>query len=872
MRLRTRIAISELFHALAIVIGILCMPFSVHAAPADPDFMAYESILGQHGSIMLLLDPDTGEIVFANGAAAAFYGYPVEMLQAMRMDQINTMPADAVDQEMQLASTERRNYFLFQHRLANGQIRDVEVYSYPVQLNQETLLFSVINDVTEKLALERQVHAKDQRMILALSVTAFILLLGIILLHRSFVKYKKALQNLDALFDGQKKIAAISLEFSRAESDQYDLLFKKTLDDCGPMLKIDRSLLAIVDLKRNSRTKAFEWYRSDPFKTDVAQAADLQQFPWLFDQLKTGKTVYIDDVALLPPEAAAERAYFSGQGIRARCVIPIIQGGRLIAVWGLDAMTCPLHWQAENDSLRNVLAGVFTVAIDRKLKNDETLFWRNLLEYVIQNDPNSIAVLDRDMNYMFTSHKYLSDFRINKVNIVGSSHYQIFPDIPDRWRQIHQKVLQGHVEKSEEEAFARQDGSVDYTRYYLRPWFLPDQSVGGIILYLEVINERKKREMQLQDSEERFRLLVETAPDAIFLAVDDTIAYANPAAVRMLKAGSLDSLIGKSLESWVQASYKTAVQERIRILLEDRKPVPPMEQVYVAADGTEIPVEVTSTPIQYQDVNGALIYVRDITQRKQREEKILADMLQVQHQERLKSIGTLASGVAHEINNPIMGIINYAQLIIDEDPTDPDILHFAREIMAEGTRISEITKDLLFYSRQQKQAHSPADINDIIRHTLSLIQGVLKKDQIEVIIQTRDDLPPLKCRSQQVQQILMNLITNARDTLNEKYPDGNPDKVIILTTDLFTEEGRRWIRITVEDHGQGIAKENQDKLFDPFFTTKPREIGTGLGLPISYGLALDHHGKLYFETAAGQYTRFHLSLPVDNGWDIEKGE
>ena len=548
------------------ILLVLSMP--VLASPLEPEADFYETIIRQHGAIMLLIDPDDGEIVFANHAAATFYGYPVETLQTIRMDQINTLSPEAIEREMQLAASEQRNYFLFKHRLADGAIRDVEVYSYPVDVNGRSLLFSVVTDVTEKLLIEEHIYMDFQRWIMFIAVLAIVFLAGMIILFKSN-------------------------------------------------------------------------------------------------------------------------------------------------------------------------------------------------------------------------------------------------------RQI------------------------------------------------------KKRERALLESEERFRLLVETAPDAIFLVAGRTVDYANQAAVQLLKADSASQLTGQPVMSWLHPSFKEAVEKRYQILLEKHQPVPPMEQIYLRLDGTELPVEVTAAPLQYHDSEGALIYVRDISERKNREEKRIADLLQFRQQQRLESIGTLASGVAHEINNPIMGIINYAQLIIDDNPND-SITWYAQEIMAEGTRISRITSDLLFYSRQQKQTHSPADIHDIIQRTLSLIGGVLKKDQIEIQILPAPELPLIKCRSQQIQQILMNLLTNARDTLNEKYPGSHPDKVIILSTELYEDAGRRWIRISVEDHGKGIPQDYRDKLFDPFFTTKPRDVGTGLGLPISYGIARDHHGRLEYDTKEGQYTQFHLHLPVDNGWDIEE--
>jgi PAS domain S-box-containing protein len=382
---------------------------------------------------------------------------------------------------------------------------------------------------------------------------------------------------------------------------------------------------------------------------------------------------------------------------------------------------------------------------DRKQAYQEQLFWQDMLRYVLENSFSSVAVMDNDMNYMFVSESFLKNFRINENDITQMNHYKLFPNLPDIFKSVHKKVLAGETIRSEEEEFHHADGRIDYTRYLLRPWYQINGEVGGIVMYIEFITERK-----------------------------------------------------------------------------------------------------------------------------QREQKNIEDIMKYRQQQKLESIGTLASGVAHEINNPIMGIINYAQLILDEYQ-DTDISDYAREIIAEGLRISDITKDLLFYSSQQKQEHSLASVNDIILKTLSLIRSMLNKDQIDVQLDLNDDLPKLKCRSQQIQQIVMNLLTNAKDALNDRYPSGNPDKVIIISNHLFNEGGRRWIRVIVEDHGNGISPDVQQRVFDPFFSTKSRDIGTGLGLPISYGIVRDHHGRLFFETETGQYTRFILELPVDNGWDIKEG-
>ena len=395
----------------------------------------------------------------------------------------------------------------------------------------------------------------------------------------------------------------------------------------------------------------------------------------------------------------------------------------------------------------------------------------------------------------------------------------------------------------------------------------PIKFQGKKLLYSIVhdITERTVVIKALQESESRFRLLVESAPDAIFIQTGGKFAYINNAALKLFGAENKDQLIGKSVMDRFHHDYHKAIKERIELLNKYKKAVPPLEQIYIKLDGSFVYVDVSAVPILYGGLNGAIVFARDITERKKRQIEKVEVEAQLRQQQKLEAIGTLAGGVAHEINNPINGIMNYAQLILDSAEGNSGYVEYAKEIINETERISVIVRNLLQFSRQEKQTHSYAAIYDIVNQTISLIKTIIKKDQIELDVVLDDNLPEIKCRSQQIQQVLMNLLTNARDALNEKYPEYNEDKIIKVRCSHYFKDSRRWLKLTVEDHGNGIPTELQDKIFEPFFSTKPKEKGTGLGLSISFGIVKDHHGKISIETKEGLYTRFILDLPVDNG-------
>lgn len=391
---------------------------------------------------------------------------------------------------------------------------------------------------------------------------------------------------------------------------------------------------------------------------------------------------------------------------------------------------------------------------------------------------------------------------------------------------------------------------------------------GKNLLYsiIHDVSDRVAADRRLQISEYQNRTLVENAPDGIFLVQENRFVYLNPAMLRMYGAESESQLIGTDVGDRFHPDYREIILNKIKTARGTGQSMLPDDEVHCRLDGQPFYVNASAVPFSIDGKPGALIFVRDISRQKQMEEERAAIEAKLQQQQKLEAIGTLAGGVAHEINNPITGIMNYAQLILDSAETGTATAEFAGEIIHESERVSEIVKNLLQFSRQEKKSHSYASLYDIVSQTVSLINTIVRKDQINLLIKLDDDLPAIRWRSQQIQQVLMNLLTNARDTLNEKYPDYAQEKRIVVSCHAFTQENRRWIRLTVEDNGSGIPADVADKVFNPFFSTKPKEKGTGLGLAISFGIIQDHHGSLNFETAVGEYTRFHLDLPVDNGW------
>lgn len=238
---------------------------------------------------------------------------------------------------------------------------------------------------------------------------------------------------------------------------------------------------------------------------------------------------------------------------------------------------------------------------------------------------------------------------------------------------------------------------------------------------------------------------------------------------------------------------------------------------------------------------------------------------QLQHSQKLESIGILASGVAHEINNPLNGILNYAQIISDDSDPNDRMHELADKIIGESKRVAIIVSNLLSFSRQHAEDYRDVSITDVIDAVIPLMSAVLKKEQISVDLDIAPELPNVRCKSQEIQQVLINLITNARDALSEKFPGYDERKTILIKARRFDKKGKSWIRTTVSDQGSGISEGSLLRIFEPFFTTKGQSRGTGLGLSICQKILKAHGGAIRIQSRENEFTRVHFFLP---SWEV----
>jgi two-component system, NtrC family, sensor kinase len=229
--------------------------------------------------------------------------------------------------------------------------------------------------------------------------------------------------------------------------------------------------------------------------------------------------------------------------------------------------------------------------------------------------------------------------------------------------------------------------------------------------------------------------------------------------------------------------------------------------------------------------------------------------------DRLATLGQLAASVAHEINNPVSGVLNLSMLLErlmakGEFPPgrEAEFRKYLGMISAETARVGRIVSDLLAFSRRSKPQRAPADLNKLVRTTLGLADHKLKLISAEVVLELQDNLPLVECDSSQIQQVILNLVLNGAQAMQ---PQGG-GKLTIRTRELADET----VELCVQDTGEGIAPENLSKIFDPFFTTKPEGKGVGLGLAVLYGIVKAHEGEVEVASQRNEGTTFTVTLPL----------
>jgi two-component system NtrC family sensor kinase len=347
----------------------------------------------------------------------------------------------------------------------------------------------------------------------------------------------------------------------------------------------------------------------------------------------------------------------------------------------------------------------------------------------------------------------------------------------------------------------------------------------------------------VRDGKEQWEATFDALTEGIVLVDRDAVIRRANDAMGVILGRTLDSVVGQHLGDSLFGD-RPAVVELVSAARAGRRPL-----AVVRRSSAGRILRVAASPLTHPTAEvSAVVVVEDITDQKALESQLMQS-------EKLASVGTMVSGVAHELNNPLTSIAGLSEFLLEKGVGDEPSREHLRIINDQAERASRIVRNLLSFARKSPAERSPLDLGDVARRTAALMGYELRRMGIELETDIAADLPPVLGNRDELQQVVLNLLTNAAYAVAQ-LPAGAPRRI---TVSVAASAERVVLRLA--DTGPGIAPDAAAKLFDPFYTTKPLGEGTGLGLFLAYGIAETHGGSLTVDSVPGQGATFTLALP-----------
>jgi PAS domain S-box-containing protein len=474
--------------------------------------------------------------------------------------------------------------------------------------------------------------------------------------------------------------------------------------------------------------------------------------------------------------------------------------------------------------------------------------------------PQIAFEVDKQWRFLFLNKNFYTLTGYSPLEVIGKlSPLDMIPleEIEKTIKKIKLLTSGEDDQKPAEINYLRKDGSTFPALMYAKS-INDENGVAGLRGIIIDVSDMRESEKALKTSEERYRTIFESAGTALIITDEHlNITFTNNNFRHLTGYADLDGK--RKFTELCGLEYKDLIQDyNDQVIKSPREAPDNMESVIITSDGRELTVTVSIALMPSQ--KNRIISVLDITEKQ----KLHDDAVRAAH---LASLGSLAAGVAHEINNPINTVLLNAQHALKSFNLHDNEKDSIEQIIRESNRISNIVKSLLSFSRQEVDVKNPASVMDAMYSALSITEHLFRRDGSRIINNMSTSLPDVYVNVSQIEQVFVNILINARHAVNQKYPDPSEDKIIEIDSLVVEESGRQYVRTVFCDHGTGMSKDIIEKAMNPFFTTKEAGGGTGLGLSISHGLIVDNGGTLRLESSPGKYTRVIIDLPLEGEED-----
>ena len=481
-----------------------------------------------------------------------------------------------------------------------------------------------------------------------------------------------------------------------------------------------------------------------------------------------------------------------------------------------------------------------------------------LVSELLRTLPLAAAVFDRDMVYVAHNERWLPVHgEPADRSLVGRSHYDVFPDLPEHWREIHRLCLGEAVTRTGSDVYVRADGRREYVEWSVVPWRAATGDVAGLIIYAENIGHRVRTEQRLAEREGLIRELFEHSPVGLNLCrMDGLWLESNPAFLDIIGYSPAEADGGLTYWQLTPRRYDADEAAQLENLRTHRR-YGPYEKEFIRKDGRLVPVRLNGFLISHDGQDYIWSLVEDLTTQRELEAKLEEERVQAIQASKLATLGEMAASFAHEINNPL-GIIDAYAFTLPDAIASCDqeyVAEAVRAIRVAAARAGKIVHGLRKFARQPaRDPFEDVAIESIVDDALDLCQARIRSHGVELAVKVETEAK-VHCNAIELSQVIVNLLNNAFDAACAG-PAGHARWIRLTASDGPDAT----IHIVVDDSGAGVASELETAVFRPFFTTKQVGAGTGLGLSISRVIVERHGGTLALDRDV-PHTRFRVILP-----------
>jgi len=545
------------------------------------------------------------------------------------------------------------------------------------------------------------------------------------------------------------------------------------------------------------------------------------------------------------------------------------------------------------------LASLNLIERSRTKAQKETKDWQDLLQYIIKYDPNAIGVMDKELKYIFVSERFLEDYGISDKNVIGKSHYEIFPEIPQRWKEIHQRTLKGEVISAEEDSFLRENGKIEHNRWECRPWYNSDGTVGGMILYSEVITKRKQVEREKERLNEQLFKLVSVIKDLSIAHTESQVYKIVTLAAKNLANAKGSTFVKRDgdfcyyveedsdehlwkgqrfplsdcVTGWVMIHKESALIEDIyndkRVPLEYYKPT------YIRS--------LAAFPINIEEPNAAMCSYWDISYSPSPDEVMLLQTLAdaatialkniellnnlenrvkertLQFETANKELEAFSYSVSHDLRAPLRAIDGFTRILVEDhsESLNDEGKRVCTVIRDNTQKMGHLIDDLLSFSRLSRTEiqKSGVDMQTLANSVFNELTTEKSREKINFIV---NDIPFAFGDNTMLRQVWVNLISNAI-----KFSSVRENSLIEISCTI----NENFLIYCVRDNGVGFDSKYKEKMFGVFqrlHSVQDFE-GTGVGLAIVQRVIHRHYGDVWAEGEIDKGASLYFSLPmVDN--------